>query len=421
MSTDYGKVEALVHDLGKLLQTGHGADVIFIVGPQNVEFRAHSMLLAARCSALKDDVRAHLEETRKEDAASEAKGQQHRGTTALEICLPDVNPDPFMEALRFVYTGKVLVTLRNAFALYRIASKLGAPGLMRVVCRHLQATCQMDEVLEMLQEALSDALDGIVAVLTTFIAENCRDVLQTPAFLTAPHDVVLHILKQERLDASEAEIWDALIRRATACAGISPDAKVSMMSGLERQKVVEHMCAFMGPGLLRTLNIPTKVFADEVEPLGVLTPRDALLKYRFEATKDFAEFTQAFPAPCIDFINRIRRPRLQFESPHPHKAGARETTCVSLPSWATKVRVEFDERCKVGQYSELKFFQDEACTTLLSIFTDDRHKKLAGHKPQLSLDKGLTLNLPSTQFWFSFYSPQNFDPAWGYKFVVLTL
>lgn len=423
MPTDYGKADALVSHLGKLLRTGHAADVIFIVGPENAELRAHSMILAARCAHLQQPVRDFLAETRADDAALAASGRPHRGIRALELHLPDVDARTLLVCLRFVYTGQVIITLRSALALYRLGDRLGVPGLLRNVCRHLRECATPADALELLREAIDDELPGAVATLTGIVAENCREALTSRAFVLATPAVVRHLLMQERLDASETEIWDALVRRAAACAGVDERARVSAMSGLERQKIVEHVWEFMGPGLLRTLNIPAQVFADEVEPLGALSTRDALLKYRFDATMGFADLPQAFPASTMEFINRIRRPRIVYESMHPHNAGVNVTHCVRLPAWATKVRVEFDERCKVGQYSELKFFQDAKCTTLLSIFTDDRHKsqkRMAGHKPQLSIDAGLTLNLPSARFWFSFYSPQNFEPAWGYKFTVQT-
>ncbi len=417
MSTDYGKVEALVSDLWKLLESGDGADVTFVVGRRNVRFRAHSMIVAARCRLLKEDVRAHLRETRFENKSSSTK--PHIRGTILEICLPDVNPAAFADVLRYMYTGKIYMSTGNAFELYSIASRIGIPRLTEIANHHLKVSSTVDGVLDLLREALRRGFEEITLHLIKFVAENCAQILQSDSFARTTAGVILHIVKQEHLNASEVEIWNAIVRWAAVHCSIPMTKTVSSMSDMERRQIVEHVKRFLRPGYLRIMNIDAETFAREVEPLGVLKPSEKLLKYRFDATKNMANFEEAFPAPCIEFLTRIRRRSYLYESSHPHACGVDEKVHVKLPSWAKQVRVEFDPRCVLGQYAELTFFEDEACTTMLSVLTDSRRKKLNGHMPQLSVRDGLKLHLPSSEFWFTFYSPQAFPARWGYKFSVL--
>lgn len=420
MCCDYSQVDTLVADLENLLESGRRADVVFYVGPHKHQFNGHSMIVAARCRRLYPRVRTFLAEKRQRSSETASK-HQHGQQNILEVFLLDYEPAVMHSVLRYMYTGKIKLNLENSFDVYAMADELGIPRLLELVGHHLDVHTDVHHVLELLQGALSRGFNKLGVQLIKCAASNCSDLLRSDSILRASASVLLQLVVQEDLNASEDEVWDALVRWACAQSGISPAKKVSVMSGGERQHLVEHLGLFLRPGRMRILNLSATTFAHEVEPLGLLSTQELLLKYRFDAAKDVAGFELAFPRSCLDFLTRIRRRVFTFESAHPHACGVDRKVPVTLPTWATKVRIDFDSRCELGQYAELSFFQDEACSTMLSILTDTRRERWNGHMPQLSVADGLTLHLPSSRFWFTFYSPGNFAARWGYKFSVHTI
>lgn len=418
---NYSRVDTLVRDLEQLLESGHRADLAFFIGPKKKRLNAHSTIVAARCRRLKANISSFVSMKREKSTLSQSKSNLDEQNDVLEFFYLDHEPIVMASVLRYMYTGKIVLNTENTFDVYKIAEDFGIPRLLELVSHHLDVCTDVHHVLALLHTALSHGFRKLAVRLTEYAADNCATILRTKSVEQASAIVLQQLILQEDLNASEDEIWDGLVRWACARCSIMPAKRVSAMSGLERQKVVEHLMPFMRPGKLRILNFDASTFALEVEPLGVISTEELMLKYRFDAAKDVVGFDSAFPGSWIQFLTRTRRRMFVFESVHPHACGVNSKVAVRLPSWSTKVRIEFDPRCELGQYAELTFFQDEACSTMLSILTDTRRERWNGHMPQLSISKGLSLQLPSSHFWFTFYSPRNFASRWGFKFSVHTI
>ncbi|GAB0491017.1 hypothetical protein MMPV_002260 [Pyropia vietnamensis] len=167
------------------------------------------------------------------------------------------------------------------------------------------------------------------------------------------------------------------------------------------------------------------------------------------------------PGPAAaDVSARTRRVRLSFaSSSHPHPAGASggpaAATRVVLPPWAAAPTLTFDTRTALGRYAELAFWADAACTvrlgSLAAALADRRDAAaeaaavaagaaaatavaptvrrrgvtaasaaaVAAQTGRLGVLPPLTLTLPASTFWFTFYAPAAFEPAWGYAFTVV--
>ena len=88
-------VEALLRDLQNLIDDRDSADVLFLVGKDEVAMYAHRLLLIARCN--------YFRNRQRELWSSKSVLAQ------LTVRKPDFRPDVFREVLTFIYTGKVIV------------------------------------------------------------------------------------------------------------------------------------------------------------------------------------------------------------------------------------------------------------------------------------------------------------------------
>ena len=85
LSKVWDDTKALASDFGELLNGGKFSDVLFIVGENEQEFRAHSLILKARC----------------------LKYFQDDKSTATPIYKQTWRSDVFHNVLHYIYTGKV--------------------------------------------------------------------------------------------------------------------------------------------------------------------------------------------------------------------------------------------------------------------------------------------------------------------------
>lgn len=85
---------------------------------------------------------------------------------------------------------------------------------------------------------------------------------------------------------------------------------------------------------------------------------------------------------------------------------------VELPNWCQELTITFDRNSFLGRYSDLNFYIDADCTTRVFSF----HYASIEREKMKMVDTPLVLEIPSNRFWFTFYSPANFPPEWGYRF-----
>ena len=86
-------VEGLLSDLQNLIDDRETADVLFLIGRDEVTMYAHRLILVARCK--------HFRNRQRELWSSKSLNTQ------LTVRKPDRRPDVFREVLTFIYTGKV--------------------------------------------------------------------------------------------------------------------------------------------------------------------------------------------------------------------------------------------------------------------------------------------------------------------------
>lgn len=401
MGTDYSRVPTLVQNLGELLRSGQGSDLVFIVGDgkEKVRLQAHRTIIAARCRRLKRQIVEDLR-TSKCDT---------------EIQLARFTCDDVHNVLQYVYTGTIRLNSANAIPVYDIANELGIPALLATVRHHIDKTTTTSNVLGLLQQSLNHDFSGITAQLVTYIGSNAKEILQISQFQECTPAAIDAIVRHEDIQVPESELWTALVKWGCCRTKIEYPPKTDD----EKQTIGIELRPFARPGRLRILEFDPIDFYLHVEPFKVIPPRERLLKWKFDAARPAAN---AWPLDNESFLTRVRRRRIEFESSHPHTLGTRNTTTVTLPIWCTRATVIFDERCELGQYAELSFYRDAECSDLVASLTDTRRTRWSDAKSSVkNVHDVLRIECPTGKFWFKFYAPTSFAARWGFRFTVQTL
>mmetsp|Transcript_4171 Transcript_4171/g.17686 ORF Transcript_4171/g.17686 Transcript_4171/m.17686 type:complete len:176 (+) Transcript_4171:3156-3683(+) len=95
-------------------------------------------------------------------------------------------------------------------------------------------------------------------------------------------EVLLELVKRDCLPVSEDDLWRVVVNWAAPRAGIESDL-IQLWKPEQLSRIREIMLDFVRPPALRLFDISPKVFAEEVQPIEVLTQHDCVEKFRFDA------------------------------------------------------------------------------------------------------------------------------------------
>lgn len=406
--------EKLFADLALMRESGRLADVAIFAGDLGERFEVHSCILAVRCPALAHQLSAFV--------ASNPHNVgifSHADRQFLEISYPSIRPRVMNMVLQYAYTGKVKLRSSDVFHVLRAAQLLDMESLARIAEQHIRRTTDVSHALAHLMQAIELEMEVMLTNLVQFISQHASEVFPRTEFYTLSRRAIKILVKQEDLSIPEAQVWNAVWKWACIQCSVPFTKSFDDLNEVECERMRDTLCPFLKPGSIRVLNMDVSTFAKQIEPLGILTAEEVLLKYRFEATVDVAPFDSAFPMNRVEFLSRIRQETTKFESTsHPHPRGITEKVQIVLPSWAHRARLAFDPRCRLGRYADLSFFEDEYCAekivSLDEIFAAHRVAVRSGAYHE----EFPTFSIPLRRFWYVLYAPGSFDPDWGYAFQV---
>lgn len=411
----YNVLGPLQRDLRELLSSGNNSDLKLRVKGLSRDFEVHSPIIAARCKALRPQVISILKSRKSSSVPAEV--------AELQIS-NNVSESSMSEFLRYIYTGEVSFRKSNVYDLCLLSIILQVPSLKKFVSLYLERIENIHHIGINLDKALTDTQENkdMISSLSDLFSDHCSLILRSNSLKERSIPFLQHVLKQENLNVSEREIWNALVAWSCYQCNITPTKAVSGMSTAERKDIGSFIAPFCQPGYLRLLNFDPKFFLTEIEPLSVFSKEEILLKYRFDATAGMMDFHETYPGDRYSFLSRIRQQKITVESStHPHPRGAHEEMKIEMPKWVSEMEVNFDERTSLGRYSYLEFHADAGKTERIFYLKANPIPKYDGSKwPLSSADAShddSSLRIEGNVFWFSFYSPQNVgDLAWGYKF-----
>ncbi|KAL3087507.1 hypothetical protein niasHS_008323 [Heterodera schachtii] len=242
-----------------LLSTGEHSDVHFLVLP------AHQLILKSASDVF--EAMFHFD-------AKKERPENVSGNCPAEVEIPDIEPSAFKVMLSFIYTDDLsALNGDNTMAVLYAAKKYNIPDL---VLPSLQIPIsELRNVFFAYAQALLFELEDFSIKCLRYICQNAAQLFRSDDFLQIDQKILCNVLDSDRLLLSdEFEIWKAAIRWA--------DEKCRQ-NGIECS--AENRRSVLGPALfkIRFPNIHEENFAKCVVPSGVLTEKEVLGVYQFNA------------------------------------------------------------------------------------------------------------------------------------------
>ncbi|KAJ8903219.1 hypothetical protein NDN08_004329 [Rhodosorus marinus] len=392
---------ALLKRVHELYLLGIDTDLSISVthGEEQVEIQTHKVLIAARCTGLRKQIDL--------DAKQGNRGQ-------LKWAWTDVCPTIASAVVEFFYTGKIRVSDKRVFSLWDFAVRLGADSLAEICRKHVTTQLSERNCIFFLDQAHQNPRLGLMRVITDCFRTNSHKVVGTKQFSRLRPEVLEFLLQLEDLSCTEEQLWHAVIRWGMANSFI-PQQSLREVQERDRERILQSVARFVRPGLLRIYDIDPCLFAREVEPSGLLTTGEIIERYRYDSVLGFAGL-KALYSKKAEVAKRTRRRVAMIESDHPHPTGVLASLSkrvVEFPAWCREITVTFDTQTSLGKYSDLCFFLDEhEQRKVFSLHLEKRQQR----SQRIEETPALQVVIPQRRFWYTFYSPANFGPDWGYLF-----
>ncbi|XP_048576494.1 BTB/POZ domain-containing protein 19-like [Nematostella vectensis] len=355
-------VKSLLNDLQKLSTDYDTGDVVFVVGDEECRILAHRVILVARCEQFR---------RRKKELWS----KMYTPGTPFVVRKPGFRHDVFREVIRYLYTGKIEFQNSTAFETLRIAEDLEISDLQHACEQHFMDSLDAENAAEFLADAM--ALSGgtdpnsadqkalgaraLVDKCIAFMEENAEQVVKSRGFSNLPKQAVIRLISSEQFAVSENEVWRAVFNWAKKSAGINKP--VSSWTNEDRKIISQELSGVIEH--VKLLLIDSSVFAEEVEPTGVVPMELSLERYRFAA----------LPTRFRSSSDPRLRPRMSSKLFH-------GSTILSKDS--LKLQRLINEWC--GKESQEWMLLFKASTAGFS--ADAFHEKCDGHTPTVTIIKG---------------------------------
>lgn len=107
---------ALSNDYERLFESQEFHDIVFLVGPEERPVKAHKCILSSRSGYFHAMFTVGLRESHDETVKK-----------------PNINPDVFLEVLRFVYCGKVQLNSSNVIEILEASSEMDL-SILKKLC-----------------------------------------------------------------------------------------------------------------------------------------------------------------------------------------------------------------------------------------------------------------------------------------------
>ncbi|CAI8037460.1 BTB/POZ domain-containing protein 9, partial [Geodia barretti] len=195
-----GDVEHFEHvsgDLFDLFKSGENSDVVFVVG--EMRFKAHRIILAARCSYFKVLLFGEMREAR----------------SGAEIPIVDTTPDAFHSLLEYIYSGRIcLADLKEdvILDLLGLANKYDFAPLQTSIMAFLRATLNVTNVCLVYNVANYYQLRDLCFACSTFVDGHAAEVMKSDGFLSLSLSALTELCNRDSFFAPEIDIYRGIVR-----------------------------------------------------------------------------------------------------------------------------------------------------------------------------------------------------------------
>ncbi|RGB42265.1 hypothetical protein C1646_810101 [Rhizophagus diaphanus] len=259
----------------KLFENDEGYDVIIYAGEnENMEeLHAHSIILRIRSQYF------HA-------ALSNEWAKKKDGKFILEK--PNVFPNVLKVIIRFIYCGKIDLTILEGPDLFRLlmaVDELNIQYLIPRVEKHLikyQYEFLYQNPLRILQTIYQN--ESFTSLVDFFFNKICENFVNSDKFITIQPHLLEFLLKRDDLHLEEVDIWDNLMRWIFAQ---HPNIPKDITKWNNEEVMIMERTLNRYIPLIRFYHISLKDLYDKVYPLKELLPKnliDNLFKFPNEKT-----------------------------------------------------------------------------------------------------------------------------------------
>ena len=149
--------------------------------------------------------------------------------TADTIQLPDCDYESLLELFRFLYSDEVNLSGSNVMQVLYLAKKYLVPSLADKCTKYLQENLEASNVFSVLPQAQKFEDKDLEERCWEVIETQTENALTSEEFVTLERSVVESVVKRERLNVKEVDLYKAVDRWATKEVerqGLTPDGVV---------------------------------------------------------------------------------------------------------------------------------------------------------------------------------------------------
>ena len=213
--------------------------------------------------------------------------------TSGTIQLPDCDYESLLELFRFLYSDEVNLSGSNVMQVLYLAKKYLVPSLADKCTEYLQEHLGASNVFSVLPQAQTFEDKDLEEWCWEVIEAQTENALTSEEFVTLERSIVESVVKRERLNAKEVDLFKAVDRWAT---------KEVERQGLTADGVVKRK--ILGEEIVKAIRFPVmsqKEFASVVVDCDILTKKEIGFMMKHYGGVGLES--------CLPFIHSPRQPR----------------------------------------------------------------------------------------------------------------
>ena len=219
--------------------------------------------------------------------------------TARTIELPDCDYESLLELFRYLYSDEVNLTGSNVMQVLYLAEKYLVPSLADKCTKFLREHLKASEVFSILPQAQKFGDKDLEELCWDVIERHTGEAVTSDEFVTLKRSVVESVVKRERLNVKEVDLFKAVDRWASKEVerqGLTPDGEV-------KRKI-------LGEEIVKSVRFPLmsqKEFAAVVFDLDILTKKEIGLMFKHYSDVHFKSPLPFMASPRIWPFHRCYR------------------------------------------------------------------------------------------------------------------
>ena len=149
--------------------------------------------------------------------------------TASTIELPDCDYESLLELFRYLYSDEVNLTGSNVMQVLYLAKKYLVPSLADKCTEYLREHLEASNAFSILPQAQKFEDKDLEERCWNVIESHTEEAVTSDDFVTLERSIVESVVKRERLNVKEVDLFKAVDRwanRAVEKQGLTPDSKV---------------------------------------------------------------------------------------------------------------------------------------------------------------------------------------------------